>query len=403
MNRLHALPSSSLWVLLLSLCCTGCGNHGGPRPTGIAARATDSGAPGTKSDAAPRDAASDPRTAEQSDAAARPGAAAARDAGARDAGTTDPSSPGDASTASATLRATVCGETTSFPSPLPGDTGMRTAQLVGSMRFGFVEGPVWVAELGVLLFSDMNFSGGNAKGPPSRIRRLAPPSTFDVFVESANSNGLALSLDGALLAATHDTQSLSAFDVRTGARSDLSIRYQDKHFRSPNDLTVRDDGTVYFTDPDYQLGSRTAELQSAGVYRVAPPLAGGTRAAELVDGTLQQPNGVALSPDQRTLYLGSSGNEIWKFSVAADGSVSGRSTFAEVGGSDGMTVDCAGNLYVASGTIEVFAPDGSKLGDIRTAENPSNAAFGGADRKTLYITAQTGLYSIALAVPGFPY
>jgi gluconolactonase len=280
---------------------------------------------------------------------------------------------------------------------------MRTAQLVGSTRFGFVEGPVWVAELGVLLFSDMNFSGGNAKGPPSRMRRLKPPTTFDVFVESANSNGLALSLDGGLLAATHDTQSLSAFDVGTGARNDLDIRYQGKHFRSPNDLTVRDDGTVYFTDPDYQLGSRTAELGSAGAYRVAPPLAGGTRAAELVDGTLQQPNGVALSPDQRTLYLGSSGNEIWKFSVAADGSVSGRSKFAEVSGSDGMTVDCAGNLYVASGTIEVFAPDGSKLGDISTAENPSNAAFGGADRKTLYITAQTGLYSIALAVPGFPY
>ena len=400
MNR-HNLPRSSAWLLLLSLCCAGCsGDDGdgdkGPSEAGVPA--TDSGAPGPKNDASVRDAAAtDAGTPQRSDAATSPS-----DAGARDAAAPDAAAP-DAGRAGATLRAKVCGEVTSFPAPLPANPGMRTAQLVGSMRFGFIEGPVWVAELGVLLFSDMNFSGGNAKGPPARIRRLKPPSTFDVFVETANSNGLALSLDGTLLAATHDTQSLSAFDVNSGARTDLSIRYQDKHFNSPNDLTIRDDGTVFFTDPDYQLGARTSEIGSTGAYRVAPPLAGGTRAAELVDGTLPKPNGVALSPDQRTLYLGSSGNEIWKFSVAADGSVSGRSKFAEVGGSDGMTVDCAGNLYVASGTIEVFAPDGSKLGDISTAEGPSNAAFGGPDRKTLYITAQTGLYSIALAVPGFPY
>jgi gluconolactonase len=274
---------------------------------------------------------------------------------------------------------------------------------VGTTRFGFIEGPVWIAELGVLLFSDMNFSGGDAKGPPSRIRRLKPPSSFDVLVETANSNGLALSLEGAVLAATHDTQSLSAFDAQTGKRTDLTVRYQGKRFNSPNDLTIRDDGTVYFSDPDYQLGSRSSELGSVGVYRVSAPLRAAGGAAELVDGTLQKPNGVALSPDQRTLYVGSSGNEVWKFSVASDGSVSNRTKFAEVGGSDGMAVDCAGNLYVTSGAVEVFAPSGDKLGEISTAESPSNAAFGGADKKTLYITAQTGLYSIALAVPGFPY
>ncbi|MEY4508398.1 MAG: hypothetical protein RLZZ450_520 [Pseudomonadota bacterium] len=274
---------------------------------------------------------------------------------------------------------------------------------VGTTRFGFIEGPVWIAELGVLLFSDMNFSGGDAKGPPSRIRRLKPPSSFDVLVETANSNGLALSLEGAVLAATHDTQSLSAFDAQTGKRTDLTVRYQGKRFNSPNDLTIRDDGTVYFSDPDYQLGSRSSELGSVGVYRVSAPLGAAEGAAELVDGTLQKPNGLALSPDQRTLYVGSSGNEVWKFSVASDGSVSNRTKFAEVGGSDGMAVDCAGNLYVTSGAVEVFAPSGDKLGEISTAESPSNAAFGGADKKTLYITAQTGLYSIALAVPGFPY
>lgn len=303
-----------------------------------------------------------------------------------------------------TLAARVCGERDVYPSPLPESTEQRMAKRVGHERFGFVEGPIWVEELGALLFSDMDFGSGNARGPAARIRRLEPPASYGIFVENAGSNGLALGADGAVLAATHDTQSLSAFTLPNGDREDFSIRFEGKRFNSPNDLTVRSDGTVYFTDPDWQLGARTSEIGNMGVYRVAP-LRGGdeTQEAELVDDTLEKPNGIALSPDERTLYVGSSGNEVWQYQVAEDGSVSGRTKFAEVGGSDGMAVDCAGNLYVTSQTIEVFARDGEKLGDIAVPETPSNAAFGGDDRKTLYITAQTGVYGIDLAVPGLPY
>lgn len=399
---MHLYNRHAAAALLVSLAVAqlSCSSSSKPKPVQGGEDSSDTDQPGT--DAAVRDAgAVQPGKA---DAGARPtdaGSPARRDAAAGDpdANTADASLP---AMPAGSLRKSVCGDATSFPSPLPASNA-RTAQLVGTTRFGFIEGPVWIAELGVLLFSDMNFSGGNAKGPPSRIRRLKPPSSFDVLVETANSNGLALSLDGTVLAATHDTQSLSAFDRETGARTDLTVRYQGKRFNSPNDLTIRDDGTVYFSDPDYQIGSRTSEVGSQGVYRVSAPLEAAGGAAELVDGALQKPNGVALSPDQRTLYVGSSGNEVWKFSVASDGSVSNRTKFADVGGSDGMAVDCAGNLYVTSGTVEVFAPSGEKLGDISTGESPSNAAFGGPDRKTLYITAQTGLYSIALAVPGFPY
>jgi gluconolactonase len=277
---------------------------------------------------------------------------------------------------------------------------------VGSENFGFIEGPVWLAEQGVLLFSDMDFStSNNPNGPSARIRRLKPPATFDVFVQMANSNGLALDNDGAVLGASHDIQALSRFDVGTGTRTPIAVRVDGKHFNSPNDLTVHESGTVFFTDPRWQLGPRTSETNRTGVYRVDPPLKqSGDNAATLIEGMLDNPNGVALSPDQRTLYVGSGGKEIWKYAIADDGSVGARSMFvADVGNSDGMAVDCAGNLYVASGTVEVFAPSGMKLGDITLNDTPSNAAFGGSDKKTLYITAGSHLYAIKLAVPGFPY
>lgn len=302
------------------------------------------------------------------------------------------------------LRDQVCGDITSWPAALPAAMNAREAKPVGSDTFGFIEGPVWIAEQGVLLFSDMNFGGGDAMGPPAKIRRLKPPATFDEFSASSNGNGLALSREGSLLAATHDNQALSVFDLTTAVRTKISVLTGGKHFNSPNDLTVRSDGTVYLTDPDWQLGARNSETKITGVYRVPPPLSiSGSNSAVLVDGTLDKPNGIALSPDERTLYVGSSGSEIWKYPVKEDGALGMRSKFADTGGSDGFAVDCAGNLYVTSDTVEVFAPSGTKLGDITLADTPSNAAFGGADRKTLYITAGSRLYSIRLNVPGFPY
>jgi len=306
----------------------------------------------------------------------------------------------DSGVANQSLRAQVCGLRTTWPDPLP-PRDQRTAQRVGNDTFGFIEGPVWIAELGVLLFSDMALSGVLAV-PPAQIRRLRPPASFDVFVGASGSNGLALGASGQILAATHDTQSLSLFALGDGARTNIPVLSDGKHFNSPNDLTVTDTGSVFFTDPDYQLGDRVSETMRQGVYKVPGPLSTTSNSASLVDGTLDRPNGIALSPDQRTLYVGSSAKEIWKYELT-DGVVGARSKFAETGGSDGMTVDCAGNLYVTSGTVEVFAPSGTPLGELQLGGSPSNVAFGGADRKTLYITAGSRLYSIELNVPGFPY
>jgi gluconolactonase len=242
---------------------------------------------------------------------------------------------------------------------------------------------------------------------PSIIRALTPPDRFDVFVADSGSNGLALSVDGTrVLAATHDQRSLSSYDLAGGARDVLAQTYQGRRFNSPNDLTVCGDGTVYFTDPDFQRGNRPDEMAGrTGVFRVSGD------EVFLVDDTLSQPNGVVLSPDGNTLYVGgNTAGKIYKYEVFADGTTGARTEFASVSGPDGATVDCAGNLYWASytdGRVHVFAPDGRKLGTVSAGTNTTNAAFGGADGRTLFLTSgrwgDFGVYQIQLNVPGWPY
>jgi gluconolactonase len=288
-----------------------------------------------------------------------------------------------------------CSPGQSYGDPLPED---RAATLV-TRGFGFVEGPVWVAEAGVLFFSDMDFGGGDATGPPSVIRRMhlsGEDATFDVLT-SSGSNGLALANDGRILAATHDVQSLSYFDTATGEREDWPLLLGTAHFNSPNDLVVRSDGNVYFTDPDWQLGSRTSETGVEGVYRVSP-----SGSVSTIDDGFDKPNGITLSPDEQTLYVGGRTGGIYRFTLDAAGVPSGKTEFA-AGATDGMTVDCAGNVYVTRGDVIVLDASGSERGRITLDREPSNVAFGGTDRKTLFITAGDSLFRIDLNVPGMPY
>lgn len=289
----------------------------------------------------------------------------------------------------------ICGKNLGKPQRFP--ASLRAALVRDG--FGFLEGPVWLHDQGVLLFSDMDFEGPDPAGPPSQIRRFRPPAGFDVFVADANSNGLALESGGAVLACTHDRQTLSRIGAVDGRRTPLDLTYMGKHFNSPNDVAVRGDGNVYFTDPDWQLGPRSSETGFTGVYRVTP--AGDV---ELITRALERPNGVALSLDERTLYVGSAGDDVLAFAVDEDGKVGASRRFASPGASDGMTVDCAGNLYVtASDAVQVLSPAGETLARIEVAQTPSNVAFGGPDRTTLFITAGSGLYSLQLALPGMPY
>lgn len=288
--------------------------------------------------------------------------------------------------------------------PLPGATVTARPIRTG---FAFTEGPAWVADPGYLLFSDMQNPSGPQGVQPSSIWRYTPPSRFERLVTQAGSNGLAVAPDGTrVVAATHDQRSVSTYTLDGRTRGVLAADHLGRRFNSPNDVTIAADGTVYFTDPDFQRGNRADELKGVtGVYRVR----GGV--VELVDGTVSQPNGIVLSPDGRTLYVGGFGNNaIFAYAVADNGDIGPRRVLARVTSPDGAGVDCAGNLYWASyndGRVHVIAPDGRALGTITAGRHTTNVAFGGPDRQTLYVTSgqpgNFGVYSIRLDLAGHPY
>ncbi|MCA2219554.1 SMP-30/gluconolactonase/LRE family protein [Jidongwangia harbinensis] len=298
----------------------------------------------------------------------------------------------------------VCETGTDPGPPLPG-TALSASRIQGG--FQFLEGPVWVADPGYLVVSDLRAATGAEQVQPSTIHRLAPPAAPETFIAASGSNGLALSPDGQqIIAATHDNRALSAYRLSDRSRTVLAADHQGRAFNSPNDVTVRADGVVYFTDPSFQRGRRPDAMGGrTGVFRVA------NGQVTLVDDTVRQPNGIALSPDGSTLYVGAfNENRIYAYPVQPDGSTGQRTVFATIASPDGVTVDCAGNVYWVShneGRVHVFAPTGATLGTISTGRQATNAAFGGADRRTLFITAgQTGdygIHSIQLGIPGYPY
>jgi gluconolactonase len=280
------------------------------------------------------------------------------------------------------------------------------ARLIGGRTF--LEGPAWVADPGYLLMSDMRAPAGPQRVQPSTILRYTPGSAaVETAIADSGSNGLAISPDGqSIVAATHDQRSVSRYQLAGFSRQAVAATFQGAAFNSPNDVTIRSDGVIYFTDPDFQRGRRADAMKGrTSVFRVS----GGT--VSLVDDGLRQPNGIALSPDGGTLYVGAYGeNKIYRYPVRADGSTGTRTLFASIAGPDGATIDCAGNVYWASGTdglVHVFSPAGAKLGTVASGAGTTNVAFGGSDRRTLFITSgrtgDSGLYSVHLGVPGYPY
>jgi len=267
-----------------------------------------------------------------------------------------------------------------------------------------VEGPVWIGD--ALYFSEMTNS--NSK-PPSRILKIASGGAVSIFAPDAGSNGLAVDGSGNLIAAVHKDGSISQISLTSGAATPLVSMYMGKPFTSPNDLAIRSDGTIYFSDPSYQNSANPQGAQR--LYHVTP---GSTRTVSAIADAPIPPNGVTLSPDEKTLYVSANNGGLKKFSVMTDGSLSAASDFVAGSGGDGMAVDCAGDLFVTgndTATVRVYSPAGALLTTIQLASGAgktTNVAFGGADHKTLYITAQgtvaeRGVYSIALSVPGFPY
>jgi gluconolactonase len=274
-------------------------------------------------------------------------------------------------------------------------------------NFTNVEGPVWIGDS--LYFSEMT----NANTiPPARILRIGPSDAVSVFKTDSGSNGLAVDNAGNLVSANHGAQGIVQFTVPAGAATTLVSMYMSKKFNSPNDLTVRSDGTIYFTDPNYQ---NTANPQNATrVYRLVK----GSSTADIVASDYtNQPNGITLSLDEKTLFVGG-GSGLKAYTIDASGNVGATGTAfgpSEVAtaNTDGMGIDCAGNLYVAvasSTNVVVVSSTGAKVGQISVSGvgAVTNVAFGGTDHKTLYITGQgagkaQGVFKVTLAIPGKPY
>jgi gluconolactonase len=277
----------------------------------------------------------------------------------------------------------VCQAGASYGDPLAGMAAVSSISAPSSDYFAFIEGPIWIAGAATLFFSD------NASSPSERIFKLAPPSTMPaVFVPASGSNGLGVDNDGNIIAADQRNKQLSRFDPSSAKMVGTPISTGSA---KPNDVIVRSDGNIYFTDPD------------SGFYRVSPAGAIG-QPMKLSQST--RPNGVVLSLDENTLYVGDVGGKtIAKYALGADGAVMAGAPFVSQTKNDtvdGMCVDCAGNVYAGTANgVEVYSPAGAYLGTVPTGES-SNCTFGGADRKTLYVTSRSVLKYVALAVPGLP-
>ncbi len=260
----------------------------------------------------------------------------------------------------------------------------------GNFSFQFLEGPLWLAKEGVLLFSDI---------PANRIYKLTPPSALEIFREpSGKSNGLGWDQNGLLIACEHDNRRVSR-TLGNGMVEVVIDSYQNQKLNSPNDVIVRNDGNLYFTDPPYGIPQgQQQELAFQGVFRIDP-----AGAASVVMMDMAKPNGIALSPDQNTLYVADSEQPgVRVLPLSGDGTP-GQWTKLIDRTSDGMAIDDAGNLYLTNNAgVEVFRPDGSKWGSIALPATPTNASFGGPDRKTLYITLPKALYRVTTNIPGLP-
>jgi len=265
---------------------------------------------------------------------------------------------------------------------------------------GPVEGPVWWKEGGYLLFSDIN---------ASKRMKYAPGQGVSVFKDKTNqANGLTRDLQGRLLACEHETRRVTRQEA-DGSITVIANSFQGRRLNRPNDVVVKSDGCIYFTDPWTSPEIQQQwDLTYSGVYRVTPDLGTVTL---LVDDFLT-PNGIAFTPDESVLLINDSRRRhIRAFDVAPNGTLARQTdrVFADLGGGepgvpDGMKVDTAGNVYCGgSGGLYILDPKGKKLGRIVHGQPATtNVGFGGDDWKTLFFTTRTSLGSVNIKVAGTP-
>ncbi len=268
-------------------------------------------------------------------------------------------------------------------------------KLAGGMKF--IEGPVWSEkDGGFLIFSDI---------PGNELKRWTPATGVATFRKpSHNANGNTRDLAGRLV--TCETGPAARRLTRTEPDGSITIlcdSFEGHKLNATNNVVVKSDGTIWFTDPTYGMPEGTQELPGQYVFR----LDANTHQVTPVATDFAQPNGLCFSPDEKLLYIADSGkpHHIRAFDVTCDEKLTNGRLFCTIspGVPDGIRCDAHGNLWSTAGDgIHIFAPDGKLLQKIPVPETPANLCFGGPDRKTLFITARTSLYCIHTTVPGAP-
>ncbi len=258
---------------------------------------------------------------------------------------------------------------------------------------GLYEGPVWLE--GSVYFSHFTFT----EGFPSRILQFTPPDSLKTFVEDSGSNGLTLDAAGNLLAGTHKYKAVSRFSALTGERESVVEMFNGNVFNSPNDLVVTQAGVLYFTDPAFQKSAAVGGQPLTRVYRVE------NNVVTVLDDSIENPNGITLSPDESTLYVSGGGEDgfVRAYNITKKTPSKGRDLVTPVVIPDGMTVDCLGNIYISEhvlGRIRVVSSKGDALATISVDSNVTNMVFGGANLRTLYITGAGALWSLPMSVAG---
>ena len=260
--------------------------------------------------------------------------------------------------------------------------------------FKFTEGPAADRD-GNVYFSDI---------PNERIHKIDAGGKLSIFREKSNrSNGLMRNAKGEIVACEMVGR-IAAYSADGKSRRVLADAYDGKRFNAPNDLVLDKHGGVYFTDPGFGAPTPLPQGKTA-VYYITPE----GKVSRLVED-LPNPNGVILSPDEKTLYVIPSGQaEMMAYPVESPGKLGKGRVFCKLkqqreggkSGGDGLTVDSKGNLYITSGLgLQVFNPEGKLLGIIKLPEQPANVTFGGKDLKTLYVTARTSLYTVPMEAKG---
>lgn len=287
-----------------------------------------------------------------------------------------------------------------------------TVEHLGS-GFNWSEGPIWVPALGALLFSDV---------PENRVYRWKEGEGITVFLEPSGftgaqyngrergSNGLTLDAQGRLTLCQHGDRRIARLAADGKSFETVVDKFEGKRFNSPNDLCFDRAGNLFFTDPPYGMPfDMKQEIPFQGVFRFSTD-----GKLTVIERGMSRPNGIALSPDERTLYVASTdGDEPWikAYTLNTDGSVASSRIFFDGtdlmkrtgrrGGFDGLKVDAHGNIWTTGpGGVLILNPEGKHLGSILTGRGTANCTFGDADHQTFYITADEALLRVRTKVKG---